>query len=91
MVQASRRAQDKNDSNDRGNGKLNVRTNDRGLKISCHLCHWRLRANYCHLIYFLTLTMPTHFVAIEGASRNSGAILMTTHPQGGPMAIDLRI
>ena len=50
-----------------------------------------LRANSCHLIYFLTLTMPTHFVTIEGASRNSGATLMIMHPKGEPMAIGLCI
>jgi hypothetical protein len=34
---------DRNDRNDKGNGKSYVRANDRGLEISCHschLCHW---------------------------------------------------
>ena len=34
---------DRNDRNDKGNGKFYVRANDRGLWISCHschLCHW---------------------------------------------------
>ena len=34
---------DRNDRNDKGNGKSYVRANDRGLWISCHschLCHW---------------------------------------------------
>ena len=34
---------DKNDRNDKGNGKSYVRADDRGLWISCHschLCHW---------------------------------------------------
>jgi hypothetical protein len=48
-----------------------------------------LRANSCHLTYFLILTMPMHFVTIKAASHNSGAILMITLPQGGPMAIGL--
>ena len=82
---------DRNDRNDKGNGKSHVRANDRGLWISCHSCHRRLRANSCHLIYVLTPTMPTHFVTIEGGSHNIGPILMITRPQGGPMAIDLWI
>ena len=86
---------DRNDRNDKGNGKSYVRANDRGLQISCHschLCHWGgLRANSCHLTYYLILTMPMHFVTIKAASHNSGAILMITHPQGGPMAIGLCI
>jgi hypothetical protein len=34
---------DRNDRNDKANGKSDVRANDRGLWISCHschLCHW---------------------------------------------------
>ena len=34
---------DRNDRNDKGNGKSYVRANDKGLQISCHschLCHW---------------------------------------------------
>ena len=38
---------------------------------------------------FLTLTMPKHFVTIEGEPHNVDPILMMTHPQGEPMAIDL--
>ena len=34
---------DRNDRNDKGNGKSYVRANDRGLKISCHSCH------LCHI------------------------------------------
>ena len=30
---------DRNDRNDKGNGKSYVRANDRGLQISCHSCH----------------------------------------------------
>ena len=32
---------DRNDRNDKGNGKSYVRANDRGLQISCHSCHLR--------------------------------------------------
>ena len=39
-------AQDKNDRNDKGNGKLDVRANDRCLKISCHLCQWRIAGQF---------------------------------------------
>ena len=34
---------DRNDRNDKGNGKSYVRANDRGLQISCHSCH------LCHI------------------------------------------
>ena len=30
---------DRNDRNDKGNGKSYVRANDRGLQISCYFCH----------------------------------------------------
>ena len=34
---------DRNDRNDKGNGKSHVRANGRGLQISCHSCH------LCHI------------------------------------------
>jgi hypothetical protein len=34
---------DRNDRNDKENGKPYVRANDRGLRISCHSCH------LCHI------------------------------------------
>jgi hypothetical protein len=37
---------DRNDRNDKGNGKSYVRANDRGLQISCHSCH----LCYCGMI-----------------------------------------
>ena len=46
-----KRVCDRNDRNDKGNGKSYVRANDRGLQISCHSCH------LCHLgeLFFRTI------------------------------------
>ena len=53
---------DRNDRNDKGNGKSYVRANDRGLWISCHSCH------LCHLKFCqgseVMITTPIFIVAV---------------------------